>query len=237
MSLRFTPRSGPLARVAARLPAAAPASSPNPATRPSSPPPTAGDPALHLGKLVDLGGSVELSRVLAQLDHITSPPTNPDAIESARRRVQGDFEELDADARRGIARVLRRAKGKDDPRAIATLLADDAARMILDGHRQARAIRRSIGVDVASASRAAAKLERVSAALDDAIDAQVEARLARLVPAICAAHGDAGSSDAELASALEGALLAALAFDRRRVDALVEACAKLVAPTGEAISA
>lgn len=225
MSLRFTPRSGPLARLTARLPAAARTSA-----RESSPPP-AHDPALQLGRLVDLGGSVELSRVLAQLDNVAAPAPNPDAIESARRRVQGDFEELEADARRGLARVVRR---KDDARALDARLGEEAARLILDGHRQARAIRRSIGVDLAAASRAAAQLERVSDALDDAIDAQVEARLARLVPAICVGHEGA---EATLQAALEDALVAALAFDRRRVDALVDACGKLVAPTGEAISA
>jgi len=222
VSLRFVPRSGPLSRLTARLPSAA---------RTTSPPP-AGDPALQLGKLVDLGGSVELSRVLAQLDKVVAPPPNAEAIESARRRVQGDFEELEGDARRALARVLKR---KDDARAIDARLGEEAARSILDGHRQAREIRRSIGIDLASASLAAAKLERVAAAVDDAIDAQVEARLARLVPAICGAHDAAGG--ATLASALEGALLAALAFDRRRVDALVDACGKLVAPTDEAISA
>ena len=187
---------------------------------------------------------MELSRVLAQLDNVSAPPVNAAAIESARRRVQGDFEELEADARRAIARVLKRApSARDGARDLDARLAEEASRALLDGHRQARAIRRSIGVDVASASRAAAKLERVSAAIDDAIDAQVEVRLARLVPAICAARAEehASSGDAThvagLAVELERALLAALAFDRRRVEALVDACDKLVTPTGEAISA
>lgn len=162
----------------------------------------------------------------------------PELIAAARRAIAGDFEELEAHVRAGFARVARR---RDDPRALDARLVDEAARLVVDAHRRANDIRRSVGVDLASASADCASLERLAATIDEATDTQVEARLSRLVPATAAAHPASAEASADavaLARALEAAVLAVVAFERRRIDALADACDRLVsARAAEAISA
>lgn len=221
VSSRFTalPSRGPLARLASRLSGGA--------AVPSS------EPAAQLARLVDLAGSMKLSSLGARSAKLPRPvdtsargETRAADVAAARRRATDEMEEIEADARAALTRVLRR---RDDARTPEQRLADEAARWLVDGHRRMRALRRALGIDLSAASVAIGELDRVASAIDGAIDDQVEARLARLVPAACAAHtGDATS----LAATLEEVLLAALAFDRRRIDALLDACEQLSVSAG-----
>ncbi|MFO0614581.1 MAG: hypothetical protein U0414_18495 [Polyangiaceae bacterium] len=216
MSLRFIPRSGPLARIAARL-----ATTPGVGATTSRDLPGAPEPAAQLGRLVDLAGSVTLSRVLAQRAEPNGAARAVVQVAGVRRRLADEIEEIEADARAALARVLRR---KDDARTTEVRLVEESQRALSDARARVRALRRAVGADLAVGSADVRRLERLSGAVEDAIDAQVEARLARLVPAISAAH--AGDVPA-LVAALDGALAAVIAFERRRVEALVEACAEL----------
>jgi len=148
------------------------------------------DPVDALAAMLDLRGSVRVSEVAAGIDPavVTEGRAEPALLEEVERGVLAILEEVPKAfvSLRRPGRVLRALRAESDPEASAKALVerfDEAmVRSILRARGDLRTLREDVGTKLRNAGPRAAALERLDAALAEAMRVATAARLSALVP-------------------------------------------------------